>query len=146
MKLQRLAFLAAAAVAGMLASAGAAAAQQQTSDLFSGFQTSSKDPIQIDADSLDIREDGNQRISVFSGGVVVKRVDRNSEGFALTAQAKNHESEGRIVIYFAAEPGGRVTALKGWNLTDAQGRTTRVRLEALAARSLPASLFTPPRP
>jgi lipopolysaccharide export system protein LptA len=71
MKLQRLAFL--AAVAGMLASAGAAAAQQQTSDLFSGFQTSSRDPIQIDADSLDIREDGNQRISVFSGGVVVKR-------------------------------------------------------------------------
>jgi lipopolysaccharide export system protein LptA len=70
MKFQRLAFL--AAVAGMLASAGALAAPQ-TSELFSGFQTSSRDPIQIDADSLDIREDGNQRISVFSGGVVVKR-------------------------------------------------------------------------
>jgi lipopolysaccharide export system protein LptA len=72
MRFQRLAFLL-AVVAGGLAAAGAAAAQQQTSDLFSGFQTNSKDPVHIDADSLDIREDGNQRISVFSGGVVVKR-------------------------------------------------------------------------
>jgi lipopolysaccharide export system protein LptA len=61
------------ALAGLVAIGGAAAGAQQTSDLFSGFQTNSKDPIQIDADSLDIREDGNQRISVFSGGVVVKR-------------------------------------------------------------------------
>lgn len=62
-----------AALAGLLAVGGATAEAQQTSDLFSGFQTKSKDPIQIDADSLDIHEEGNQRISVFTGGVVVKR-------------------------------------------------------------------------
>jgi lipopolysaccharide export system protein LptA len=70
MRLPRLASL--LALAGLIA-LGEAATAQQTSDLFSGFQTKSKDPIQIDADSLDIREEGNQRISVFSGGVVVKR-------------------------------------------------------------------------
>jgi lipopolysaccharide export system protein LptA len=70
MKSSRLFFL--AALAGFLA-LGSAAEAQQTSDLFSGFQAKSKDPIQIDADSLDIHEEGSQRISVFSGGVVVKR-------------------------------------------------------------------------
>lgn len=79
-------------------------------------------------------------------GVYVRRVDKNAEGFALTAQARDHESEGRIVIYFAATPAGKVTALKGWNLTDAQGRTTRVRLGDITPKSgLPASLFTPPK-
>ena len=79
-------------------------------------------------------------------GVYVRRVDRNAEGFALTAQAKDHESEGRIVIYFAAGAAGKVTALKGWNLTDAQGRTTKVRLGDLTAKSgLSPSLFAPPK-
>lgn len=78
-------------------------------------------------------------------GVTVSRVDRNSEGFAITASATNHESEGRIVIYFAAKSTGGVSALRGWNLTDAQGRTTRVRLGDLTARSgLSPTLFTQP--
>ena len=79
-------------------------------------------------------------------GVYVRRVDRNAEGFALTAQAKDHESEGRIVIYFAASPAGKATGLKGWNLTDAQGRTTRVRLGDLVPKAgLAAALFVPPK-
>jgi outer membrane lipoprotein-sorting protein len=79
-------------------------------------------------------------------GVKIGRIDRNSEGFALTAQAAGHESDGRIAIYFATGAGGRVTALKGWNLTDAQGRTTRVRLDDLSPRSgLSPQLFEPPR-
>ena len=79
-------------------------------------------------------------------GVYVRRVDRNAEGFSLTAQAKDHESEGRIEIYFAANAAGKATGLKGWNLTDAQGRTTRVRLSDLTPKSgLSPTLFAPPR-
>lgn len=45
----------------------------QASELFTGFQTKSNDPIQIDAASLEISEEGKQRISVFSGDVIVRR-------------------------------------------------------------------------
>lgn len=50
-------------------------ARAATSDLFTGFQTKSNDPIQIDAEQLEISEEGDQRISVFSGNVVVRRGD-----------------------------------------------------------------------
>lgn len=42
-------------------------------DMFSGFQSKSKDPIQVDAQALETYEEGTQRISVFSGGVTVTR-------------------------------------------------------------------------
>ncbi len=64
-------------------------------------------------------------------GVDIARVDANAEGFALTAVDRAHPADGRIVIYFADHP----TALTGWNLTDGRGRTTRVRLGALASAS-----------
>ena len=66
-------------------------------------------------------------------GVKIGRVDRNAEGFALTAVDIAHQAQGRLVIYFA-DAGGRL-ALRGWNVVDAQGRTTRVRLGDLQARS-----------
>lgn len=47
----------------------------QTEALFTGFQAKSQDPIQVDAGQLEISEEGNQRISVFSGNVVVRRGD-----------------------------------------------------------------------
>ena len=46
-----------------------------TSELFTGFQTRSDAPIQIDAAQLEISEEGDQRISVFSGNVIVRRGD-----------------------------------------------------------------------
>jgi lipopolysaccharide export system protein LptA len=55
--------------------AGTLAASAQTADLFTGFQSNSKDPIQIDAASLEISEEGKTRVSEFSGNVVVKRGD-----------------------------------------------------------------------
>lgn len=71
-------------------------------------------------------------------GVSIARVDANAEGFALTAVDPSHAADGRIVIYFADAP----LALTGWNLTDGQGRTTRVRLGPLSSRSgLAPSLF-----
>jgi len=42
-------------------------------DIFSGFNAKSKDPIQVDAKTLEIYEENKQRISVFSGNVVVTR-------------------------------------------------------------------------
>lgn len=53
--------------------AGGGFAAAQTSDLFAGFQSDSKDPVQVDAATLEVFEEGKQRISVFSGGVTVKR-------------------------------------------------------------------------
>ena len=57
-----------------LFAAGPASAQK-TGDLFAGFQKKSKDPIQVDAQTLEIYEEGKQRISVFSGGVTIRRGD-----------------------------------------------------------------------
>src|SRR4029079_15626844 len=48
---------------------------QPTSDLFQGFRSSSKDPINIDAKALEISEEDKQRISVFSGELKVRRGD-----------------------------------------------------------------------
>jgi len=44
-----------------------------SSDIFSGFNGKSKDPIQVDAKTLEIYNENKQRISVFSGNVVVTR-------------------------------------------------------------------------
>ena len=64
-------------LSGLIAMALAAAlpgtAGAATADLFNGFQAKSKDPIQIDAGTLEISEQGEQRISVFKGNVVVRR-------------------------------------------------------------------------
>ena len=48
-------------------------ARAATADLFNGFQAKSKDPVEVSANVLDISEQGKQRVSVFSGNVVVRR-------------------------------------------------------------------------
>jgi lipopolysaccharide export system protein LptA len=45
----------------------------QQTDLFSGFGTKGNGPIEVDAKTLEIIEEGDQRISIFSGGVTVRR-------------------------------------------------------------------------
>ena len=64
-----------AAVALLIAAVAMPALADPAADIFSGFQSKSKDPIQVDAASLETYEEGAQRISVFSGGVTVKRGD-----------------------------------------------------------------------
>lgn len=49
------------------------AGAEQAGELFSGFGAKSKDPIHVDAETLEIYEEGDQRISVFSGSVNVVR-------------------------------------------------------------------------
>lgn len=49
------------------------ASAEEAADMFAGFQAKSTDPIEVNAASLEVYEEGKQRISVFSGGVTVKR-------------------------------------------------------------------------
>ena len=65
---------AAAFLVGVLAAGGGALAQG-AADIFAGFQARSNDPVEVDAASLEIFEEGDQRVSVFSGGVEVRRGD-----------------------------------------------------------------------
>lgn len=50
-----------------------AAAQSSATDIFSGFQAQSSDPVEVSAETLEVYEEGNERITVFSGGVTVTR-------------------------------------------------------------------------
>jgi lipopolysaccharide export system protein LptA len=61
------------AAALVLVLAASAAHADPAADIFNGFQAKSTDPIQVDAEALETYEDGSQRVSVFSGGVTVKR-------------------------------------------------------------------------
>jgi lipopolysaccharide export system protein LptA len=71
-------------------------AHAATADLFNGFQAKSKDPVEVNADVLDISEKGNQRISVFSGNVVVRRGDTVLKAAKITlySDLKASTSEG----------------------------------------------------
>lgn len=64
---------AAAAIVLALAWFTPAAAQSSATDIFSGFQAQSSDPVEVSAETLEVYEEGNQRITVFSGGVTVTR-------------------------------------------------------------------------
>lgn len=57
----------------MLAMPAVASAQSSASDLFSGFQTQSKDPVEVNSETLEVYEQGKERVTVFSGGVTVRR-------------------------------------------------------------------------
>lgn len=71
-------------------------------------------------------------------GVVIDRVTRGADGFAITARDGRKEAEGRIVLNFASSPMG----LKSWSVTDAQGQTTRIDLEQFSATTgLDPALF-----
>lgn len=74
-------------------------------------------------------------------GVLVTRVTHLTDGFALTAQDAGHRAQGQVILTFRTHP----LRLTAWDMTDAQGQTTRIRLSSLAPTSgLPQSLFTPP--
>jgi lipopolysaccharide export system protein LptA len=62
-----------AILAVVLAAVASPAMADPAADIFGGFQAKSTDPIQVDAQALETYEDSGQRVSVFSGGVTVKR-------------------------------------------------------------------------
>lgn len=71
-------------------------------------------------------------------GVQVTRVSRAADGFSVTARDGKKETAGQIVLTFADNP----MSLVGWAVTDAQGRTTQVRISGLQRTSgLDPALF-----
>lgn len=60
-------------IALLIAGFAAPALADSAADIFAGFQSKSKDPVQVESEALEVFEEGTQRVSVFSGGVTVKR-------------------------------------------------------------------------
>lgn len=78
-------------------------------------------------------------------GVQVTRVSRAADGFSITARDGKKETAGQIQLTFADNP----MSLRSWAVTDAQGRTTQVRIDHLEPTSgLSPNLFVlrDPRP
>jgi outer membrane lipoprotein-sorting protein len=77
-------------------------------------------------------------------GVQVTKVTRLADGFTLTARDARKQTRGQIQLTFTSSP----VRLVSWVVTDAQGGSTRVRLNGLTAASLDQSLFVmkDPRP
>ena len=71
-------------------------------------------------------------------GAHVTRVERSSDGFAVTAVGA-HANQGQITLSFTDRP----LRLSGWQVTDAAGHVTRVTLSALVPIAPPpADFFT----
>ena len=68
-------------------------------------------------------------------GVVVTGVQQGAGGFSIAARDGRGQAEGRLTLLFRDDP----VALRGWNIVDAQGRETQVRLGPLS----PASHLAP---
>lgn len=78
-------------------------------------------------------------------GVQVTRVARAADGFTITARDGKKETAGQLSLTFSDNP----MQLRDWSVTDAQGRTTQVRIDSLERTSgLDAGLFVlkDPRP
>jgi len=78
-------------------------------------------------------------------GVQVTRVSRAADGFSIAARDGRKETAGQIVLTFTDNP----MSLTAWAVTDAQGRTTQVRITGLERTSgLDPALFVlkDPRP
>jgi outer membrane lipoprotein-sorting protein len=78
-------------------------------------------------------------------GVEITAVDRVAGGFVITARDGNKKTAGQLMLSFADNP----MQLTGWAITDAQGRTTRVKLQNLQRTTgLDRTLFVgkDPRP
>ena len=69
--------------------------------------------------------------------VSILRVDRYPDYFALTLRDTTGHAEGRIVLYFNADP----VSLRGWTVVDAQGRQTQIRVLGLESADLDPALF-----
>jgi outer membrane lipoprotein-sorting protein len=70
--------------------------------------------------------------------VAISRVEHFADGFALTAHAARHPKAGSVTLTFSSAP----VRLTEWDLTDAQGGVTRVKIVSLEPTSgLDPSLF-----
>ena len=75
---------------------------QQTPGIFGGFELNSQEPIQVEADALEVNDTEETRVSVFTGNVVVTRGNT-----LIKAQ--------RLSIFSPVEAGGAAEALNQEN-------------------------------
>jgi len=76
-------------------------------------------------------------------GVAVIRVDRFTDGFAITAVSVHHRNMGEITMTFGDNP----MALRAWKAKDAQGRITDIHLTSFEPTTgLDPNLFFIPAP
>ena len=64
-------------------------------------------------------------------GAVVTGVQQGADDFSIALRDGRGQAEGRLTLLFRSDP----VALRGWNIVDAQGRQTEVRLGSLTAAS-----------
>jgi len=65
----------------------------QSTDVFMGFSSDSKAPIQVDAATLEVFEEGDQRISLFTGGVTVHRGDTTMKAATIKLYSDKKEDQ-----------------------------------------------------
>jgi len=99
-------------------------AAAQTSSLFTGFQSKSNQPIQIDAAQLEIVEEGDQRISEFSGDVIVRRGDTVLTAKTIKIFSDMSDDRPKKEAFYRIEAGGNVEVRSGGQT--ATGRTVVV--------------------
>jgi lipopolysaccharide export system protein LptA len=104
-------FLFASAVLAGLSLAASPALADAASDLFAGFQAKSKDPIQVDAQALEVHEEGPQRISVFSGGVTIKRGNTLMKAGTVTLYSGTDATASSA--FTRIEAGGKISVVSG---------------------------------
>jgi lipopolysaccharide export system protein LptA len=94
------------ALALAVAAPSTAAFAEGAADLFSGFQSQSNDPVQVDAQSLEVYEQGQERIELFTGNVVVVRGDTTLKA----ASIKLHQDlKGKSDAFTKIEADGGIT-------------------------------------
>ena len=86
-------FCLAAALAAPLLLASLPAGAQTGGEMFKGFQSNEKGPVNVEADSLDVTEKGGQRVSTFSGNVTVTRGDSVLKASKITIYSSNDKSD-----------------------------------------------------
>ena len=99
----------------------------QASSLFTGFQSKSDEPVQIDAAQLEISEEGDQRISEFSGNVVVRRGDTVLTAKTMKIFSDLSDDRPKNQAFYRIEAGGNVEVRSGDQT--ATGRTVVVNMD-----------------
>jgi len=99
----------------------------QASSLFTGFQSKSDEPVQIDAAQLEISEEGDQRISEFSGDVIVRRGDTVLTAKTMKIFSDLSDDRPKNQAFYRIEAGGNVEVRSGKQT--ATGRTVVVDMD-----------------
>ena len=90
-------------------------ARAQSTDIFSGFSGKSGAPIEVDAETLEITEEGDQRISIFDGGVTVTR--GNTTMKAVTIKLYTAKKSGDSTAFTRMEASGGKVYVNSGNQT-----------------------------